>query len=122
VHLLNAKASNINSKVTVHRRITDMHRNTAMILFYDDKHKSGTGNDLEISIFVCRQELYIKLFIVYFRTLYQDISLQTLPDLRSDFKKVRHKSHFAQVSIQYTYDQLYMYIQASPFEIETETH
>lgn len=37
--------------------------------------------------------------------MYQDISLQTLPDLRSDFKKVRHKSHFAQVSIQYTYGQ-----------------
>jgi hypothetical protein len=67
------------------------------------------------------KRLYIK-FIVYFRTLYQDISLQTLPDLRSDFKKVRHKSHFVQVSIQYTYGQLCMYIQASPFEIETETH
>jgi len=57
VHLLTANASNIKSKVTVSRRITDMHRNTAMILYHDDKHKSGMGNDLEIVIFVCRQEI-----------------------------------------------------------------
>ena len=67
MHLLTPKASNINSKVTVGRQITDMHRNTAMILLYDDKHKSGTGNDLEISIFVCRQEIVYKIIYCIFQ-------------------------------------------------------
>jgi hypothetical protein len=80
------------------------------------------GTISKLSFLSAGKRVYIKLFTVYFRTLYLYISLQTLPDLRSDFQKVRRKSDFAQVSIQYTYGQLYMYIQGSPFEIETETH
>jgi hypothetical protein len=38
--------------------------------------------------------------------------------------KIRRKSHFAQVGIDYTYEQLYeyMYIERSPIEIQTPTH
>jgi len=38
-----------------------------MILFYGDKHKSSTGNDLEITIFVCRQKIVYKIIYCLFQ-------------------------------------------------------
>jgi hypothetical protein len=55
------------------------------------------GTISKLSFLSADKRLYKASFIVYFRALYQYISLQTLPELRSDFKKLRRKSHFAQV-------------------------
>jgi hypothetical protein len=117
VHLLTAKASNIKSKITGSGRIVDVHRNTAMILFCGDKHKYSTGNDLEITIFVCGLEIVYKIIYCLFQNATSVYLITDTPRLAQRLQEVS-----AQVSIQYTYGQLYMYIQTSPFETETETH
>ena len=51
-------------------------------------------------------------------------NVRTLSGLSSSFtfRIIRRKSNFAQVTIEYTYDQLCMYIKGSPTEIQTPTH